>query len=69
MLQRNVDIPVITAYGKCGIIKCILQGQVDFPELPEMLKITEMTENFTKVTKYKETLINYFWEKSDVKKQ
>ena len=36
-------------------------------------EITEMTENFTKVTKYltkfKETLINYVWEKSHVKKQ
>ena len=35
--------------------------------------ITELTENFTKVTKYltkfKETLINYVWEKSHVKKQ
>ena len=42
-------------------------GQVDSPELPEMM------ENFTKVTKYlakfKETLINYVWEKSHVKKQ
>ena len=48
-------------------------GQVDSPELPETPKITEMTENFTKVTKYltkfKETLINYVWEKSHVKKQ
>ena len=44
--------------------------QFDFPELPET---PEMTENFTKVTKYfakfKETLINYVWEKSHVKKQ
>ena len=42
-------------------------GQVDSPEL------SETTENFTKVTKYltkfKETLINYVWEKSHVKKQ
>ena len=34
--------------------------------------ITELTENFTKVTKYltkfKETLINYVWEKPHVKK-
>ena len=45
-------------------------GQVDSPELPETPEITEMTENFTKVTKYlnKETLINYVWEKSHVKK-
>ena len=39
----------------------------DTPELPEM------TENFTKVIKYltklKETVINYVWEKSHVKKQ
>ena len=45
----------------------------DTPELPEMPEITEMTENFTKVIKYltklKETLINYVWEKSHVKKQ
>ena len=36
------------------------KGQVDSPEMPE---ITEMTGNFTKVTKYltklKDTLINY----------
>ena len=42
-------------------------GQVDSPELPET------TENFTKVTKYltkfQETLINYGWGKSHVKKQ
>ena len=35
--------------------------------------ITELTENFTKVTKYltkfKETLINYVWEKPHIKKQ
>ena len=52
---------------KCG------RGQVDSPELPETLAITESTENFTKVTKYlnkfKETLINYVLEKSHVKKQ
>ena len=45
----------------------------EFPELPETQDITEMTENFTKVTKYlnkfKETLINYVWEKSHFKKQ
>ena len=43
-------------------------GQVDSPESPETPELTEMTENFTKVTKYltklKETLINYDWEKS-----
>ena len=48
-------------------------GQVDSPELSETPEITEMTENFTKVTKYltkfKKTLINYVWEKSHVKKQ
>ena len=51
----------------------ILNGQVDSPELLETPEITEMTENFTKVTKYltkfKETLINYVWKKSHVKKQ
>ena len=50
-----------------------LFGHVDSPELSETLEITEMIENFTKVTKYlakfKETLINYVWEKSHVKKQ
>ena len=48
-------------------------GQVDSPELPETPEITEMTENFTKafkyLTKFKETLINYVWEKSHFKKQ
>ena len=48
-------------------------GQVNFPEFPEMPGITEMTENFTKIIKYlttfKETLINYVWEKSHVEKQ
>ena len=38
-----------------------------------VVEITERTENFTKVTRYlakfKETLINYVWEKSHVKKQ
>ena len=44
-------------------------GQVDSPELPEMLETMEMTENVTKVsTKFKETLIHYVWEKSHVKK-
>ena len=50
-----------------------LGGQVDSPELPEMPEITEMMENFTKITKYitkiKERLINYVWEKSHIKKQ
>ena len=45
---------------------------VDSPELPETPEITEMTANFMKVTiyltKFKETLINYVWEKSNVKK-
>ena len=45
-------------------------NQFDSQELPETPKIMEMTENFTKVTKYltkfKETLIN--WGKSHVKK-
>ena len=48
-------------------------GQVDSPELPETPENTEMKENFTKVTKYlikfKETLINYVWEKSHIKKK
>ena len=48
-------------------------GKVDSPELPEKPEITEITENFTKVTKYltkfKETLINYVWKISHVKKQ
>ena len=51
----------------------VWMGQLDSPELSETPEITEMTENFTKVTKYltkfKETLIKYVWEKSDVKKQ
>ena len=48
-------------------------GQVDSPELLETPETMEMTENFTKVTKYLtkfiETLINYVWEKSHVKKK
>ena len=39
------------------------RSQVDSPKLTETPEITEITENFTKVTKYlikiKETLINY----------
>ena len=46
------------------------EGQVDFPEL---LETPEMMENFMKVTKYltkfKEILINYGWEKSHIRKQ
>ena len=42
-------------------------GQVNSPESPETPEIMEKTENFIKVTKYltkqKETLINYVWEK------
>ena len=48
-------------------------GQVDSPESPGTPEITEMTENFTKVTEYltrlKDTLINYVQEKSHVIKQ
>ena len=44
---------------------------VDFPELSERPEITEMTVNLKKVSKYltkfKETLINYVWEKSQSK--
>ena len=46
----------------------LIGGQVDSSRSSETPEITEMTENFTKVTKYltklKETLINYDWEKS-----
>ena len=55
------------------IYTTILFVQVDSPELLDTPEITEMMENFIKVTKYltklKETLINYVWEKSLVKKQ
>ena len=48
-------------------------GQIDSLVLLETPEIMEMTENVTKATKYltkfKETLINYVWEKSHVKKQ
>ena len=61
-----------TCWG-CWLFTQRSSGQVDSPELPETPEITEMTENFTKVTKhltkFKETLINYVWEKSYVKKQ
>ena len=47
--------------------------QVNSPELPETPEITDIIENFIKVTKHltklKETLINYVWEKSHFKKQ
>ena len=47
-------------------------AQVDSPESPETLEITEKKENFIKVTKYlnklKETLISYVGEKSHFKK-
>ena len=48
-------------------------GQFNSPELLETLEITEMTENFIKVTKHltelKETLTNYVWEKPHFKKK
>ena len=48
-------------------------GQVNSPELPETPEIMDIIENFIKVTKHltklKETLINYVWEKSHFKKQ
>ena len=47
-------------------------GQVDSPESPETPEITEKAKNFIKVIKYltklKETLINFVWEKSHFKK-
>ena len=47
-------------------------GHVDSPESPEMPETTEKMESFIKVTKYltklKEALINYVWEKSHFKK-
>ena len=53
--------------------KNLYMGQIDSLELPKTSEITEMTENFTKVTKhltiFKETLINYVWEKYKVRKQ
>ena len=55
-----------------GILHYVL-GQVNSPESPETSEITEMTEIFIKVTKnltkLKETLTNYVWEKSHFKKQ
>ena len=53
--------------------KNLYMSQIDSLELPKTSEITEMTENFTKVTKhltiFKETLINYVWEKYQVRKQ
>ena len=53
--------------------KNLYMGQIDSLESPKMLEITKMMENFTKVTKhltiFKETLMNYIWEKSQVRKQ
>ena len=49
-----------------------IKGRVNSPESPKTPEITEKTENFIKVTKYltklKEILINYVWEKSYLKK-
>ena len=60
-------------YRPISILPNISKSQVDSPESPEMSEITEMTENFIKVTKnltkLKETLTNYVWEKSHFKKQ
>ena len=53
--------------------KNLYMGQIYSQELPKTLEITEMMENFTKVTKhltiFKETLINYVWEKYQIRKQ
>ena len=53
-------------------VKMDFQGQVDSPEFPETPETTEIMDNFIKVTKYltklKEALINYVWEKSHFKK-
>ena len=60
-------------YRPISILPNISKSQVDSPESPEMSEITEMTKNFIKVTKnltkLKETLTNYVWEKSHFKKQ
>ena len=51
----------------------VKNGQVDSPGSPETPEITEMMEKFINVakhlTKLKETLTNYVWEKSHLKKQ
>ena len=48
-------------------------GQVDSPKSLETPEFKKMTQNFTKVTKYltklKDILINYIWEKYHVKKR
>ena len=62
-----------TVHVRCTQTASNVHRQVDSPELPQTPEITEMTENFAKVTKYltkyKETLINYVWKKCHVKKQ
>ena len=49
----------------------ILIGQVDSLELPKTPEITEIIENFIKVTKHltklKDTSTNYVWQKSHFK--
>ena len=59
-------------YFEKGLSKSIKKGQVGSPELPETLEIMQKTKNFIKVTKnltkLKETLTNYVWEKSHFKK-
>ena len=58
---------------KIFTIGCVCLGQDDSPELPETPENTEKMENFIKVsnylTKLKEALINYIWEKSQFKKR
>ena len=61
------------AEKKGKILAPVTDGLVNSPELPETPEITEIIENFIKVTKdftkLKDTLTNYVWEKSHFKKQ
>ena len=64
---------IFFVYLKPVSLRVLLLGQVVSPELPETPEITEIIENFIKVTKdftkLKDTLTNYVWEKSHFKKQ
>ena len=73
VLQKKLNFYFQRKQSMVPLDKELYNSQVDSPELLETPEITEIKKNFTKVTKYltkfKETLRYYVWEKSHVKKQ
>ena len=67
-----VTINIIRKLLKTHLQKAFGLRSGQFPESPETPEIMEKMENFIKVTKYltkqKETLINYVWEKYQFEK-